>query len=114
MKMFREEDLHRMTNEEIELALKEFESEKERRRKIDKRASAISLREALHNFLEVGANYDFNPVCSLTTCDVDVCFDYGSEASEEDIDCIEFNPFNREVLLVICNELTRRIGNYEG
>lgn len=114
MKMFREEDLHRMTNEEIELALKEFETEKERRRKIDKRTSAINLREALHSFLEVGANYDFDPVCSLTTCDVDVCFEYDSDASEADIDCIEFNPFNREVLLVICNELTRHIGNYEG
>ena len=111
--MFREEDLHKMTNEEIALALKEITEEKERRKKIDKRHAAMNLREALHNFLEVGANYDFEVVLALTTCDVDVLFDFDSEASEDDVDTVEFNPFNREVLLAICNELTRKIGNYE-
>ena len=114
MKVFREEDLHKMTNEEIELALKEFGNERERRRRVDKRNSAINLREALHNFLNIGAENDFDVICSLTTCDVDVCFECCSDASEGDIDCVEFNPFNREILLAIYDELTKRIGNYEG
>ena len=107
-------NINTLTNEEINEMLEELTKEKERRNKIDKRESALLLREALYNFLNSGAYADFSVVCALTPCDVDVFFDNDCDWRESDIDYVEFNPFEREVLLTILNELTRCIGNYEG
>ena len=112
--MFVEEDLHQMTNEQISLTIKELVEEQERRKKVDKRVAAINFRDALINFLKVDADDDFHVTMALTTSDVDVCFEFDSEANESDIDVVEFDPFNREILCTILDELTRKIGNYEG
>lgn len=114
MKIFKEEDLQRMTNEEITTAFKELTEEKERRKKIDKRVATLNFREALHKFIEAGANCDFWTTVSLTTSDVDVQFEWDSNAREADVELVEFDPFNGEVLYAILDELTRKIGNYEG
>ena len=114
MNLFSVEDLQQMTTEEISLAMKKLLEEKERRKKVDRRVAAINFREALTNFLRVGAEDDFHTTLTLTTCDVDVNFDYDTEASESDIESIEFDPFNIEILSAILDELTRKIGNYEG
>lgn len=103
-----------MSNEDLRELMKVLEGEKKRREKIDKRTSAIDLRDALSRFIDTGANYDFGATCSLTVCDVDVIFDFDSDATEDDIRNIEFNAFNRAILLDIRNELERCIGNYEG
>jgi hypothetical protein len=47
-------------------------------------------------------------------CDLDICWGCDVDYDEEWIEDITFNPFERDVLLSIKNELTRKIGNYEG
>ena len=103
-----------LSNEELRELTRVLEDEKKRRERIDKRTSAIELREALGRFLDSGANYDFGTTCSLDTSDVDVLFYEDSYCSEGEVEWVEFNPFNREILLALKNELTRNIGNYEG
>ena len=103
-----------ISNEDLRELMRVLEDEKKRRERIDKRTAAMDLREALGRFLDSGANYDFSVVCSLDTSDADVIFYEDSYCSEGEVETIEFDPFNREVLLTIKNELTRCIGNYEG
>ena len=107
-------NVEKLTNEQLVKLKDIIAKEEERRIKIDKRNAAIQFREALGNFIDSGACYDFAVVCCLDTGDADVIFYEDSYCSEGEVDTIEFNPFNREVLLVLKNELTRRIGNYEG
>jgi hypothetical protein len=104
-----------ISNEELRELMRVLDDEKKRRERIDKRTSAMDLREALGRFLDSGANYDFGTTCSLEVSDVDVVFYNDNPTfSCEDVEWIDFNPFDREVLLSIKNELTRCIGNYEG
>lgn len=103
-----------LSSEELRELTRVLEDEKKRRERIDKRTSAIELREALGRFLDSGANYDFASTCSLDTSDADVLFYEDSICSEGEVEWVEFNPFNREILLALKNELTRNIGNYEG
>jgi hypothetical protein len=104
-----------ISNEELRELMRVLDDEKKRRERIDKRTSAMDLRDALGRFIDSGANYDFSTVCSLDTSDVDIIFyDDCPNCSEEEIEWVEFNPFNREILLALKNELTRNIGNYKG
>ena len=110
-----EMDFTRMSNADLKELMRVLDDEKKRRERIDKRASAMDLREALGRFIDSGANHDFSTVCSLDTSDVDIIFyDDCRNCSEEDIECVEFDPFDREILLMIKNELTWCIGNYKG
>ncbi len=103
-----------MSGEDLRELMRVLEDEKKRREKIDKRTSAMDLRDALGRFIDSGANNDFWTTCSLDTSDVDVTFYEDTICSEGEIEWVEFNPFNREILLALKNELTRNIGNYEG
>ena len=104
-----------ISNEDLRELMRVLEDEKKRRERIDKRTAAMDLREALGRFIDSGANEDFAVTCSLDTSDVDIIFyDKFPTYSEEEIEWVDFNPFDREILLALKNELTRCIGNYEG
>ena len=107
-------NLTTISNEDLRELMRVLEDEKKRREKIDKRASAMDLRDALGRFIDSGANNDFWTACSLDTSEVGVVFYEDTICSEGEIEWVEFNPFNREILLALKNELTRNIGNYEG
>lgn len=115
MKMIKQElDLMKLTNEELNLLMNQIDQETKRRRRIDKRNAVLEFREALGKFLDSGANHDFNTECRLCMCDLDIVWGCDVDYDEEWIEDITFNPFERDVLLSIKNELTRQIGNYEG
>ena len=103
-----------LSSEELRELTRVLEEEKKRRERIDKRTAAMDLREALGRFIDSGANNDFWTTCSLDTSEVDVLFYEDTICSEGEVEWVEFNPFNREILLTLKNELTRNIGNYEG
>lgn len=112
--IFDNKDLVKMSSEELVLAINELENEKKRRAKIDKRNSAIEFREALDKFMNSGAYGDFSIECALSPHDCDIIWDCDTEYSDYDIESIGFNAFDYDILLTMKNELTRRIGNYEG
>ena len=107
-------DLMKLTNEELVLLMNQIDQETKRRRRIDRRNAVLEFREALGKFLDSGAYGDFNTDCRLSMCDLDICWGCDVDYDEEWIEDITFNPFERDVLLSIKNELTRNIGNYEG
>ena len=110
----RELNLTTLTNEDLELLNKQLNQEMIRRSKIQKRNAVVAFREALDQMLDSGAHCDFNTECRLCMCDLDIVWGCDVDYDEEWIEDITFNPFERDVLLSMKNELTRRIGNYEG
>ena len=73
------------------------------------------LREALHKFIESGAETDFSVIHTMSGCDlIDIEVECDCEWCQDDINYVEFDPFDTGLLRAILNELTRNIGNYEG
>lgn len=96
---------------ELEALLKAVETEKKRREKEKKYQVALNLRNALREFLDSGAECDFAMVMGLSGCDLlDLEVDNDCDWCKEDINYIEFDPFDTEILKNICNELTRCLG----
>lgn len=107
-------DLSNMSSEEIILAINELNEERKRREKMDKRRSAIALRDALKAFLDTGASEDFSRDIELVGGDVTVYLDDNRFFDDYDVDYVVFDVFEKDVLLQMLNELTGCIGNYEG
>jgi c-di-AMP phosphodiesterase-like protein len=100
--------LSNMSNEELVLAINELNEEKKRREKEKKYQVALNLRNALREFLDSGAEYDFSVVMGLSGCDLlDIEVDNVCDWCKDDINYVEFDPFDTSVLREIMNELTR-------
>lgn len=110
-KMFDSVDLSNMSNEEIILAINELENEKTRRERERVSQSARNLRNALREFLDCEAEQDFSMVMGLSGCELlDIEVDNDCDWCKEDINYVEFDPFDTEILREIMNELSRCLG----
>lgn len=106
-KIFDSVGLSNMSNEEIVLAINELNEEKQRREKQKKYQIALNLRNALREFLDNGVECDFSRIYCMSgnellgiACDCEI----------EDLDYVEFDPFDTGILREILNELTRSLG----
>lgn len=110
-KFFESSALSRMSNEDIALAINELNEEKQRREKEKKYQVALNLRNALREFLDSGAECDFSMVMGLSGCDLlDIAVECDCDYGREDINYVEFDPFDTMILKEIMNELTRSLG----
>ena len=110
-KFFESSTLSRMSNEDIALAINELNEEKQRREKEKKYQVALNLRNALREFLDSGAECDFSMVMGLSGCDLlDLEVECDCDYGREDINYVEFDPFDTMILKEIMNELTRSLG----
>ena len=110
-KMFNGIDLSNLSNEELVLAINELNEEKQRREKEKKYQVTLNLRNALREFLDSGAEYDFSMVMGISGCELlDLEVENDCDWCKEDINYVEFDPFDTEVLREIMNELTRSLG----
>lgn len=110
-KYFDKIGLSNMSNEELALAIKELNEEKQRREKQKKYQIALNLRNALRDFLDSGAECDFSMVMGIAGCDLlDIEVDNDCDWCKDDINYVEFDPFDTWVLREIMNELTRSLG----
>ncbi len=110
-KIFNGVDLRNLDNEGLALAIKELNEEKQRREKEKKYQVALNLRNALREFLDSGAECDYSVVYGMSGgellgVEVESDCDYGTE----DINYVEFDPFDTMILKEIMNELTRSLG----
>ena len=110
-KYFEKIGLSNMSNEELALAIIELNEEKQRREKEKKYQVALNLRNALREFLDSGAECDYSLVYGISGgellgIEVESDCDYGTE----DINYVEFDPFDTMILKEIMNELTRSLG----
>ena len=100
-----------MSNEELALAIKELNEEKQRREKEKKYQVALNLRNALREFLDNGAECDYSLVFGMSGCDLlDLEVECDCDYGREDINYVEFDPFDSCLLREIMNELTRSLG----
>lgn len=110
-KMFNNVDLSNMSNEEIILAINELNEEKKRREKEKKYQVALNLRNALREFLDSGAECDYSVVYGMSGGELlDIEIEYECDYGKEDINYVEFDPFDTGILREILNELTRSLG----
>jgi hypothetical protein len=110
-KYFEKIGLSNMSNEELALAIKELNEEKQRREKEKKYQLALNLRNALRDFLDSGAECDYSMIMSLSGCDLlDLEVENDCDWCLDDVNYVEFDPFDTSVLREIMNELTRSLG----
>ena len=110
-KIFNGVDLRNLDNEGLALAIKELNEEKQRREKEKKYQVALNLRNALREFLDSGAECDYSVVMALSGCDLlDIEVDNVCDWYKDDLNYVEFDPFDTSVLREIMNELTRSLG----
>jgi mRNA-degrading endonuclease YafQ of YafQ-DinJ toxin-antitoxin module len=98
-----------LTNEELNLLVKNLQNEKKRRDKERKHDVALNLRNALKDFLDSEAECDYSIVYGIAGEDLlgfDITSDYEYEGSH-DINYVEFDPFDTSILREIMNELSR-------
>lgn len=113
-KMFNGVDLSNLSNEEIILAINELNEEKKRREKEKKYQVALNLRNALREFLDSGAECDYSVVMGMSGCDLlDIEVENDCDWYKDDLNYVEFDPFDTSVLREIMNELTRSLGKLE-
>ena len=110
-KIFNNVDLRNLDNEGLAIAIKELNEEKQRREKEKKYQVALNLRNALREFLDSGSEFDYSVIVGISGgellgLEVECDCDYGTE----DINYVEFDPFDTEILRDIMNELTRSLG----
>ena len=110
-KYFEKIGLSNMSNEELALAINELNEEKKRREKEKKYQVALNLRNALREFLDNGAECDYSLVFGMSGCDLlDLEVECDCDYGREDINYVEFDPFDSCLLREIMNELTRSLG----
>ena len=110
-KMFNGIDLRNLDNEGLALAIKELNEEKQRREKEKKYQVALNLRNALREFLDSGAECDYSVVYGMSGGELlGLEVEYDCNYSTEDINYVEFDPFDTMILKEIMNELTRSLG----
>ena len=110
----KEFDPTNLTNEEIVLLINDLQKEKTRREKEKKYQIALNLRNALREFLDSGAECDYSVVMGLSGCDLlDLEVENDCDWCLEDVNYVEFDPFDIGVLREIMNELTRSLGKLE-
>ena len=110
-KYFDKIGLSNMSNEELALAIKELNEEKQRREKQKKYQIALNLRNALRDFLDSGAECDYSVVYSMSGCNLlDIEIDNVCDCCKDEVNYVEFDPFDTGVLREIMNELTRSLG----
>ena len=103
--------LSNMSNEEIVLAINDLNEEKKRRENEKKYQVALNLRNALREFLDSGAECDYSMVYGMSGCDLlDLEVDNDCDWCKDDLNFVEFNPFETCLLREIMNELTRSLG----
>ena len=72
---------------------------------------ALNLRNALRDFLDSGAEYDYSVIMGLSGSDLlDVDINSDCDWYIDDLNYVEFDPFDTSVLREIMNELTRSLG----
>lgn len=110
-KYFDKIGLSNMSNEELALAINDLNEEKKRREKQKKYQIALNLRNALRDFLDSGAECDYSVVMGLSSGDLlDVDISSDCDWYIDDLNYVEFDPFDTSVLREIMNELTRSLG----
>lgn len=110
-KMFNGIDLRNLDNEGLALAIKELNEEKQRREKEKKYQVALNLRNALREFLDSGAECDYSLVYGISGGDLlDIEVENDCEWYKDDLNYVEFDPFETCLLREIMNELTRSLG----
>jgi hypothetical protein len=110
-KYFDKIGLSNMSNEEIVLALNDLNEEKKRRENEKKYQLALNLRNALREFLDSGAECDYSVVMGMSGCDLlDIEVENDCDWYKDDLNYVEFDPFDTSVLREIMNELTRSLG----
>ena len=110
-KYFDKIGLSNMSNEELVLAINELNEEKKRREKEKKYQVALNLRNALRDFLDSGAECDYSLVFGMSGCDLlDIEVDNVCDWCKDDLNYVEFDPFETCLLREIMNELTRSLG----
>lgn len=110
-KMFNGIDLRNLDNEGLALAIKELNEEKQRREKEKKYQVALNLRNALREFLDSGAECDYSVVYGMSGGELlDIDIDKDCDWYIDDLNYVEFDPFDTSVLREIMNELTRSLG----
>jgi hypothetical protein len=110
-KYFEKIGLSNMSNEELALAIKELNEEKKRREQEKKYQVALNLRNALREFLDSGAECDYSVVMGMSGCDLlDIEVENDCDWYKDDLNYVEFDPFDTSVLREIMNELTRSLG----
>lgn len=111
--MFNKIDLSNLSNEEIILVINELNEEKKRREKEKRYQVALNLRNALREFLDNEVECDYSVVVGLTGCellDIDIDIEDAGDWCLDDVNYVEFDPFDTSVLKEIMNELTRSLG----
>jgi hypothetical protein len=107
-KYFDKIGLSNMSNEEIILAINDLNEEKKRREKEKRYEVALNLRNALRDFLDNEAECDYSLVFGMSGCDLlDIEVDNVCDWCKEDVNYVEFDPFDSCLLREIMNELTR-------
>ena len=107
----KEFDPTNLTNEELNLLVENLQKEKKRREKEKKYQVALNLRNALREFLDCGAECDYSMVYSMSGCDlIDLEVDNICDWYKDDLNFVEFDPFDSCLLKEIMNELTRSLG----
>ena len=110
-KYFDKIGLSNMSNEEIVLAINDLNEEKKRREQEKKYQVALTLRNALREFLDSGAECDYSVVMGISGCDLlDIEVENDCDWYKDDLNYVEFDPFDTSVLREIMNELTRSLG----
>lgn len=112
MKMIEKQfDPTNLTNEEIVLLINDLQNEKKRREKEKRYEVALNLRNALREFLDNGAECDYSMVFGMSGCDLlDLEVDNVCDWCKDDLNFVEFDPFETCLLREIMNELTRSLG----
>ena len=110
-KYFDKIGLSNMSNEELVLAINELNEEKKRREQEKKYQVALNLRNALRDFLDSGAEYDYSLIYGISGGDLlDIEVENDCEWYKDDLNYVEFDPFETCLLREIMNELTRSLG----
>lgn len=114
-KFFESNTLSRMSNEDIILAINELNEEKKRREQQKKYQIALNLRNALRDFLDCEAECDYSIVYGISGGDLlDIEVECDCNWYKDDLNYVEFDPFDTCLLREIMNELTRCLDKGEG
>ena len=109
----KEFDPTNLTNEELNLLVENLQKEKKRREQEKKYQVALNLRNALREFLDSGAECDYSVVMGISGCDLlDIEVENDCDWYKDDLNYVEFDPFDTSVLREIMNELTRSLGKF--
>lgn len=104
-------DFTALTNEELAILVESSQKEKQRREKEKKYQVALNLRNALREFLDSGAECDYSVIMGLSGSDLlDLEVENDCDWYLDDVNYVEFDPFDTNVLREIMNELTRSLG----